>query len=109
MKSNLEIRRTFKYNTAYSHLDEWEEIGVTRFLGVTREKKDEESVRSTKLFSVNSDASDEEIRQALMGREAFACNCEHDCCGHLFGSATNARKVPKSKMWLVKVSAYRNF
>ena len=107
-KTDLEIRRTFNYNAGWSHLDKWELIGTTRAMGVIREKNDGESFRRTQLFLVNSDASKEDVRDALMERERFGCTCEHDCCGHFFGSATNARQVPNSKFWVVKLSGSRN-
>lgn len=107
-KIELEIRRTFNYNAGWSHLDKWESLGTKRLIGKAKESNDGESYSGTLLYLVNSDASKEDIKEALLEGERHACTCEHDCCGHFFGSASNARNFPNSKMWAVKISGHMN-
>ncbi len=107
-RAQLTVRKTFKYNDAYSQLDEWEEIGTVRQLNIRTISKDEESAKAHALVSVQSKASAEDIKSALRDMFRRACRCEHDCCGHFQSYASRVRRAGKSSLYFVTIYSNRN-
>lgn len=107
-KETLSVRRTHQYNSGWSHLDEWQDIGTARHLGDQRRTTDHDSVRVSRIWSVSSTASAEDIRRALLDLETHGCTCDHDCCGHMQWLGINARRVGKTNIWVTRASGYRN-
>ena len=109
-KFTLSRQTTHRYNAAWSHLDESEDVGMARAI-ITKEwgKPDPhgESRRSLTILFVVSQASEEEIREAIEDTLQFSCRCEHDCCGHVQTSVSKARRL-RSGMWAVIQSSFIN-
>ena len=106
--NTLSSRKTWKYVTAWSHLDEWKNIGCYE-IAKSRRKPIEDGMREIQIisFTPEENVTDKEIKKAIIDTIQFGCTHEHDCCGCLNGGAYNARKLT-NKLWAVRISAYRN-
>ena len=104
----LSKRITNKYNTAYSYLDEWEQIGHYKTVA-SKIKHDEDGMKSIVIIEVNHEPEQEpdEVRDSIYEVFQWSCRHEHDCCGCMNGGANQVRKL-RNKLWAVRISAYRN-
>ena len=107
-RATLSVRKTYRYNDAYSSLDDWEDIGTFRQLSIRTLSKDAESVKTRALVSVQSKASVDDIKSAVREMFRSACRCEHDCCGHFQSHASRVRRAGKSSLYFVTIHSNRN-
>ena len=102
------MRLTRKYNTAYSYLDKWDEIGSYKTVA-SKHKSVEDGMKLLLIIEVEHEPEDEEhVKDAIYEAFQWGCGCEYDCCGHLNGGAYHVRKL-RNKLWAVRISAYGNF
>ncbi len=82
---------TRKYRPAFSHLDEWEDVGRVRWFVGPREEDSEGGYTQqvvAEVFPLEGSSvlpPVEQVEQALRDTVEDGCSCEADCCGHLFG------------------------
>jgi hypothetical protein len=109
-KFTLSRQTTRRYNAAWSHLDESEDVGMARAI-ISKDwgKHDPhgESRRTLIILCVSSQSDEEEVREAIEDTLQYSCRCEHDCCGHWQHSISKARRL-RSGMWAIIQSSYRN-
>lgn len=97
---SLSVRLTHRYNTGWSSLDKWHDIGEARIvdLGKRRDEDHGESYRETQIIEVKAPGyRPRNIVRALYETLKFGCRCEHDCCGHYFGGASRIRPLGKDR------------
>lgn len=105
------IRKTFKYNPDWSHLDEWEDADWTYTICRTGEEQlddCDDSVKTTMIIVTSRPVTDDEIHAAFRGELAKGCSCEYDCCGHYFGGFSDAKQL-SAECWSITASYSRNF
>lgn len=113
IKIKLYRRLTRKYNTAYSHLDDW------GYLGDAVEKSPDnpwvydangESASAKVIVTVAPEVLNRTpakvVEQAIEDNYAASCTCEHDCCGHWFQYAMAYRVKPRE--WSVIIRKTMN-
>ena len=127
---DLGARLTYEYRTAYQYLDDWETIGPAkqtklRELDGSRDSYDGGSTRgclvivppqtlkaAERLYRYAKPQST--FNQWLSNQIATtfdrACQCEHDCCGHLqaYGVVRRIDGKPSKREFSVRVETYRN-
>lgn len=106
----LMIRQSYRYDTGWACLDEWDHLGGYSVLKYRATVPDDDG-RMIHAWTVRVDphqgTSKDKIRAALLTGFAWGCRCEHDCCGHRQGSAREA--VHKGgREWVVTGSSYLN-
>ncbi len=109
-KFNLSRQTSHRYNAAWSHLNESEDVGTARALMSKAFGKPDphgESGRTLLILSVTSKAPEDEIREAIEDTLRHSCRCEHDCCGHWQTSVSKARRL-RGGIWAVLQSSYAN-
>jgi hypothetical protein len=109
-KFTLSRRLTFRFNAAWSHLDESEDVGTARALTVKPFGKEDphgEAKRTLSVMLIHTQADEEAVREAIAETLQYSCRCEHDCCGHWQTSVSRVRRL-RGGMWAVMQSSYRN-
>lgn len=105
---DLERQLSRKYRAAYAYLNPSEHVGSARVLArKPHGKGDDESARSFSLLIVNSKDTPDNIMSAIRDTMQHACQCEHDCCGHMQSFVSRIRRL-KSGLYAVIESHYRN-
>lgn len=111
METRLQRRQTRRYREAYSHLDQWEQIGTAEIIRSTKTKIASDGNRHAYLSLIKvkaePDATPVEIADAILDTYQQECRCEHDCCGHMFGGARHAKHL-RGDLYAVKMSFHRN-
>lgn len=97
----LSRRLTNKYNSGWSHLDEYEALGTAKILK-ERIKHDEsgESFLQIVILEVNLEGGEQEpdeAKSAIADLFDRSCRCEHDCCGHVSTYASRVMKLGGTK------------
>lgn len=109
---NLYRRLTHKYNTAYSHLDNW------AFIGEATQRAPEklrwsfdgngESGTTKVIVTIRPELLKrfpaKVIERAIEDNYAGSCACEHDCCG-CWSTYALAHRV-KPRQWSVVIGGY---
>lgn len=124
---DLGARLTQQYNTGYAYLDEWEVIGPAKQTQLREVQGDPDNYdggsTSTCLVVLPPStlkAARRIYRYAKVDTHFYrwlsnqiattfdhACQCEHDCCGHLqsYGSVT---RIDGKREFSVTIRSYRN-
>lgn len=92
-----------RYNAAWGHLNESEDVGTARALLAKRFRRPDpsgEQEQTLYILSISSDAPEEEVRQAIEDTLRFSCRCEHDCCGHSQKWVRRARRL-RGGLWAI--------
>jgi len=105
------IRKTFRYNADWSHLDEWEDAVWSYAIVNQSEQHDgdlEEGVRVIATIMTDNAVNKDEIEAAFRGELVKGCSCEHDCCGHYFGGLSNVTQLSRLE-WRITAAYSRNY
>jgi len=103
------------YNSDYRHLEETDYVATAMMERTESMIMDEDSLDESADFTHRAEivelaegATDEDIKEALYRNASKSCSCEHDCCGHWFGSARLITKEDDTH-WIVKSHYARNY
>ena len=102
-KFTLSRQTTHRYNAAWSHLNEAEEVGTARALLAKQFRQADpsgEQRRTLYILSISSNAPEEEVRQAIDDTLRYSCRCEHDCCGHSQIWVSRSRRL-RGGLWAI--------
>ena len=112
MSTTLSLRKTRRYVAGWAHEDEWEDIGSFDIVAKSDPDVDEydacEGTRVVLFVEVDTDASPEQIRDALHASfSGSSCRHEYDCCGcwSTFATATHINH----NLWRVETRSSRNY
>jgi hypothetical protein len=109
-KFNLSRQLTHRYNAAWSHLNESEDVGTARAIVCKDWGKPDphgESRRTLLILCVSSTEPDEAVEEAIGDTLQYSCRCEHDCCGHSQTYVGKTRRL-RGGMWAVIQSSFIN-
>ncbi len=104
----LSMRLTYGYNSGWSHLDKWHELGEATVVAVGKPRENHESFRQIQIVEVKSQGyRPRNIARALSATMTSGCRCQHDCCGHFQSSPARIRPLRNGR-FAVLMSGYRN-
>lgn len=112
-KLSLTYRPNPRYVPAYAYLDDSIDIGVANVIAegtADDDTSDTGGVEKTFILEVTLDGEPQPkgiIMNAIEDAFSMGCGCEHDCCGHYFGSG-EAEHV-KGNLWRVNAYYSRNY
>jgi hypothetical protein len=103
-------RLTYKYNTFWSNMDRWHELGMADLVRIGSKKTCQWGESSSQVFFVRVNLPYRPINVERALYDSFimgGCNCQHDCCGHWSFRAHKVRPL-KGGLYAVLVTGYRN-
>lgn len=107
----LELRKSFRYVDACSHMDNWEQIGVGKFLPAKQRSEGngyDVGPSYTQEIQVKAAHNPKKVKRALTHMLSFSnCMHEYDCCGCLSGNA-RIRQV-RPGLFTAHIQTYRNY
>jgi hypothetical protein len=105
---SLSMRLTYGYNSGWSHLDKWHDMGSARIVDLGKHREDFDSFRQVQIVQVDAPGyRPRNVMRALRETMSFGCRCEHDCCGHFFGGPARIRPLAGNR-YAVLMSGHRN-
>jgi hypothetical protein len=116
----LSIRKTYKYVGEYSHLDDWETVGLYRVISQRGlQDADEVGFGETRQYEMIVWAKPpkrealpdvSQIKHALHSEFTYSgCACEHDCCGCISTSVGEIEDIGGGCMFKFIMSATPNY
>lgn len=103
----LQERLTHSYNNGWQHLDKWGDGGWFHILSQSAPIYDEDDfygedwsryMRIKAPYGMPRDT----VKRILNSSFQRSCTCEHDCCGHVFTSTGDIKRL-RRREWLVEV------
>lgn len=105
---DLSMRLTYGYNSGWSHLDKWHDMGNARIIAAGKHRESHDSFRQLQIVQVDAPGyRPRNVMRALRETMSFGCRCEHDCCGHHFGGPVRMRKL-RGNRYAVLISGHMN-
>lgn len=102
------MRLTYGYNSGWSHLDKWHDLGEATVVAVGKPRESQDSYRQVQIVEVACPGyRPRNVVRALESTMVRSCRCQHDCCGHVQSSPAKIRPLGKDR-YAVLMSGYRN-
>lgn len=105
-------RLTFQFNTGWSHLDKYNDIGTATIVRRDERVWDDNGEAGSQIVVLrveidNPPVKFEDIKEAIEDTMSFSCRCEHDCCGHVSGGVSEVLALDNGD-YEVRLSLSRN-
>lgn len=96
---SLSVRLTHQFNTAWADHDRSHDIGDAKIIRSGLRHWRHESFREFIVLEVNATGYRKvNIERSLHESLAWACRCEHDCCGCTFGGVSRLRHLAGNRI-----------
>jgi hypothetical protein len=104
----LSMRLTYGYNSGWSHLDKWHDMGNAKVTHAAKTREDDYSFSQLLILEVDAPGyRPRNVMRAIHETMVSGCRCEHDCCGHIQSSPSKVRPL-RNGTYAVLLTGYRN-